>query len=384
MKIAVIICEYNPLQKGHVYHIQNTLKNCMCDRLVCVMSGNFVQRGEYAVENKYVRAEWAVKNGADCVIELPPEYVLSTAKYFALGAVKLADLIDGEVTLSFGSEDGNLENLKKAVEFEEDGNFKNLLDGYLKKGYGYAQSYSLAIKEYSPVLADILSTPNNILGIEYLKAIKALNSQIVPYTLKRLGDYRSLDANTETNSSFASASAIRQLLQKGDHESVRNAVPDDVYACLKNISSESLEKAKDKLFAILRYTMDTKKAASAHGVKEGIENRISECIKTSRNYDELLSNLATKRYTNAYLMRTLLNIVLQNDYTAQQLANKDIEFVNVLAVAEDSKDVLSLFKNKVITRASALAKDCLISKCDNLYSSLFPETKDNAMRVVKR
>lgn len=384
MKIAVIICEYNPLQKGHVYHIQNTLKNCMCDRLVCVMSGNFVQRGECAVADKYTRAEWAVKNGADCVVELPPEYVLSTAKYFATGAVRMADLLDGDVTLSFGSEDGKLDNLIKAAEFGENEDFRTLLDRYLKKGYGYAQSYSLAVKEFSPLIAETLSTPNNILGIEYLKAIKHLNSKIKPYTLQRLGDYKQSDGYLKEDNNFASASAVRQMIKNGDYESVREAVPEDVYAYLQKLSPMSVDSANDKLFAILRYTIDTQKAATAHGVKEGIENRIYECIKTSRSYDELLSKLATKRYTNAYLTRTLLNIALENDNTASALADKDIEYVNVLAVAERSKDVLSLFRSKVITKASALEKNCLISRCDNLYSSLFPETEANSMRVVKK
>ena len=104
MKIAVIICEYNPLQKGHVYHIRKTVEDCACDKVVCIMSGNFVQRGEAAIADKYTRAEWAVKNGADLVVELPPQYALTTAKYFALGAIKIANALDCEKVLSFGSE----------------------------------------------------------------------------------------------------------------------------------------------------------------------------------------------------------------------------------------------------------------------------------------
>ncbi len=111
MKIAAIICEYNPMQNGHVYHLSKALKETQAERVVCIMSGNFTQRGEIAVADKYARAAWAVKNGADAVVELPPQYVLTTAKYFALGGVKIANLIKGDVVLSFGSECGDIEKV---------------------------------------------------------------------------------------------------------------------------------------------------------------------------------------------------------------------------------------------------------------------------------
>ena len=103
MKIAVIICEYNPLQKGHEYHVSRALKDTGADKVVCIMSGNFIQRGGLAIADKYTRATWAIKSGADMVVELPPQYVLTTAKYFALGGVKIANAIKGDVSLSFGS-----------------------------------------------------------------------------------------------------------------------------------------------------------------------------------------------------------------------------------------------------------------------------------------
>lgn len=380
MKIAVIICEYNPLQKGHVYHIQNTVKKSMCDRLVCIMSGNFVQRGESAVVDKYTRAKWAIQSGADCVIELPPQYVLSTAKYFALGAIKIADKLKCEKLLSFGSEDGTLDNLQKIADFEESDSFKAILDEYMKKGYGYPQSYAMAIDKLCPDLSSAVATPNNILGIEYLKAIKSTKSSLIPMTIKRLGEYKS----DSLDKGFASASAIRQLIMQNKIGNINEYVPGQVYDYLKEVSPSLYKTAKDKLFAILKYIANKQTAKSAHGVKEGIENRIYDCLNTSNDYDELLTQLATKRYTNAYLNRTLINIALANNYTAQELQNEDISFVNILAINKNAKDILSLFDCEVITKSFSLPSDCLIAKCDNLYSSIYFSPKYNAMQLVDR
>ena len=136
------------------------------------MSGNFTQRGELAIADKYERAKWAIKYGADLVIEIPTQYVLASAEYFALGAIKIANAIKGEKILSFGSETEDLESLKKVASFKENEEFGKALNFYLKQGFGYAKSFSLALKESSADYAEILSSPNNILAIEYLKAIE--------------------------------------------------------------------------------------------------------------------------------------------------------------------------------------------------------------------
>ena len=164
MKIAVIICEYNPLQRGHVYHISRAVKDVGAEKVICIMSGNFTQRGELAVADKYTRATWAIKSGADMVIELPPQYVLTAAKYFALGGVKIANNISGNVTLSFGSEIGDLETLKNIADLQENDDFKSALNSMLEQGNGYAKSYAYAIAKISPKYSDVLLSPNNILA----------------------------------------------------------------------------------------------------------------------------------------------------------------------------------------------------------------------------
>lgn len=379
MKIAVIICEYNPLQKGHVYHIRNTIENCACDKIVCVMSGNFVQRGEAAVADKYTRAEWAVANGADCVIELPPQYSLTTAKYFALGAVKTANKIKGEKILSFGSEEGDLDSLYEAVNFDENEEFKTLFESFMSQGNGYAKSYSLALESFSPKLARLLSSPNNTLAKEYLLAIKMTDSDIKPYTIKRIGGYN----DTELCEGYLSASGVRLALRENELPKIADCVPTDVYRYLQDTPADFSKRTGDRLLAILKYTFDKTKAKNAHGVKEGIENRIAESLSDAEDFDSLVSAIATRRYTDAYIRRTLLNIALDNTATKDDLIFSVPNFVNVLAIAEDSKELLSQFACPVTTRGSQIPSDSLISKCDSLYSSIAGEFQ-KTMRIVKK
>ena len=379
MKIAVIICEYNPLQNGHLYHLSRAVKDTGADKVVCIMSGNFTQRGELAIADKYTRAEWAVKCGADMVVELPPQYVLTTAKYFALGGVKIANAIKGDVTLSFGSEIGQLEALKEVAYFKETDEFKTVLDEELKKGNGYAKSYAIALEKTQPFLAHLLELPNNILAVEYLKSLKETQSSITPHTLPRIGggylDTQSTD--------YPSASCVREQWQNGNLSAISQGVPAIVFDYLNNTSPAIMQTAKDKLLSILKFNIDSIDLQSIHGVKEGVENRIKTTLKESSSWRELTDKLSTKRYTNAYLLRTLINILISNTYQANDLQTDKIDFVNVLAVEENSKELLSAFDCNVITKSVKLPDDCLIKRADSLYSSVTKKMPTH-MRIVSR
>lgn len=366
MKIAVIICEYNPLQNGHSYHISRAVKDIGAQKVICIMSGNFTQRGELAIADKYARATWAIKGGADMVIELPPQYVLTTAKYFALGGVKIADTIKGDVTLSFGSESGNLQLLQDISSFQEDDAFRTALDEELKKGHGYAKSYAAALSRLYPNYADVLTTPNNILAVEYLKSLNDIKSNIAPHTLARVG----CGYHQTTADEYPSASAIRNMWQKGDLQGIAKGVPQYVYEYLKNTSPKDWLRANEKMLSLLKFNVGNVDLKNIHGVKEGVENRITATLKDCACWQELLETLATKRYTNAYLLRTLTNILLSNTYQAIDLQNQKIDFVNVLAVEKNSKDLLSAFDCRVITKSSDLPDSSLILRADNLYSSV--------------
>lgn len=379
MKIAAVIAEYNPLQNGHLYHLSRAVKDAGADKVVCIMSGNFTQRGELAIADKYTRAEWAVKCGADTVVELPPQYVLTAAKYFALGGVKIANAIKGDITLSFGSEIGRLNALKEVAHFEENGEFKTALDEELKKGNGYAKSYYVALEKTQPFFARLLELPNNILAVEYLKSLKQTQSSVIPHTLTRIGggylDTQSTD--------YPSSSCVREQWQNGNLSAIAQGVPNIVLDYLNNTSPSIMQTAKDKLMSILKFNIDNIPLQNIHGVKEGVENRVKTALKESSSWQELIDKLSTKRYTNAYLLRTLINMLISNTYSANDLQNDNIHFVNVLAVEEKSKELLSCFDCNVITKSVELPDDCLIKRTDNLYSSV-TKKMPNHMQIVRR
>ncbi len=379
MKIAGIICEYNPLQRGHVYHISRAVKDVGAEKVICIMSGNFTQRGELAVADKYTRATWAIKSGADMVIELPPQYVLTAAKYFALGGVKIANTISGNVTLSFGSEIGDLATLKNIADLQENDDFKSALNSMLEQGNGYAKSYAYAIAKISPKYSDVLLSPNNILAVEYIKALGETNSSVTPYTLHRVGSGYHQTCTNE----YPSASGIRSMWQNNDLSGIAQGTPQYVYEYLKEFNPQNYNLSYAKLFSLLKYNSDSIDLKSIHGVKEGIENRITAALKECEYWQDFVDRLSTKRYTNAYLLRTLINILISNTHSATDLKNQKIEYVNVLAVEQNSKDLLSSFDCRVITKSSDLPDGCLILRADNLYSSV-RNNIPQYMQIVKR
>ncbi|MDE5548837.1 MAG: nucleotidyltransferase family protein, partial [Clostridia bacterium] len=285
-----------------------------------------------------------------------------------------------EKYLSFGSECEDFSLLEDVSRFEEDSKFKAVLDSYLKNGNGYAKSFSLALNEFSPKYADILSHPNNTLAIEYIRAIRDLSSDIKPINIQRKGgNYHDKDYSEV----FSSASAVRNMLANGDWENIEKSVPSHVFDSLKYFDKDNISLYDDRLFSIIKYTIDKSDMTKIHGVKEGIENRIANAVKTSKNLKDFFENLATKRYTNSYLARTVLNALIDNKLTADELISSDIDYVNVLAVEEKSKDLLSQFNCPINTKNSTLPTDSLILSADRLYSSVY-HNLPNSMTIVKR
>ncbi len=378
MKIAVIICEYNPLQNGHVYHISRALKECG-NSVICIMSGNFTQRGQLAIADKYKRAEWAIKSGADMVVELPPQYVLTTAKYFALGGVKIANKIKGEVILTFGSEIGDIKTLQDIANFQEDEIFASNLDKELKSGNGYAKSYANALAKTHPSYAQVISSPNNILAVEYLKALNDTQSIITAHTVARIGGgYHQTSADE-----YPSASCVRQMCHNSVLQTTSQGIPQYVMDYLKELSPTHLQVAYDKLYSILKYNIDNMHLPAVHGVKEGIENRIVATLKSSASWQDMLDKLSTKRYTDAYLLRTLINILISNTYTADDLQYDAVDYVNVLAVEKNKRQLLSCFDCQVITKSIELQYDSLIKRADSVYSSVTENVADH-MQIITR
>ena len=207
MKITAVIAEYNPFHNGHLKMLKKARRDTKPDALVVVMSGSFTQRGDIAVADKYTRAAWAIEAGADLVIELPTVYTLSPAKRFAEGALKTLSML-GEFTLCFGTETKELEELSYVAEFmrSESHDMKVMLKSYLSDGYSVAKSQSLALERISPDIANLVQSPNNILGVEYIKAGAKYGGKV---------SFHSIERKPDNNRTIISSTKIRALAEEG-------------------------------------------------------------------------------------------------------------------------------------------------------------------------
>lgn len=334
MSFCGIICEYNPLHCGHIHHINQTKKNLDIDGLICVMSGNFVQRGEPAVCDKYTRAKWAINSGADLVLELPCIFSVAPAENFAFGSVKLLAEISCVKYLSFGSEFGNLESIYDFIKNIENTNIKNKI----KKGISYASSFA----------ENDCYKSNNILAAEYLKAINKLKSPLVPFTVKREGEnYNSKNINNK----FSSATAIRENLYSGNLHNIKDSLPDFVYKDLCKY-----ENFDEKLFYMLANSILTKGVKNLEKIayiSEGLQNRIYSAVKNSFDLSQLQNNIFTKRYPISKINRILINILLNITKNDVKKAKKSPLYAKVLAIKKGREDILSEISKdiKVLTRA---------------------------------
>ncbi len=366
MKVSGIVCEYNPFHNGHKYHIQKTRENG-ATHIVAVMSGNFVQRGDVAIMDKFERARVAVQNGVDLVIEIPVAYVLSSAEGFARAALYILNSIGCVDELSFGSECGDLSKLieaaKATITCADSLELKLMLDN----GASFPSAvHALVEKEYGKAVSDLLDSPNNVLAIEYIKAISYLNSKIVPYTIKRKHAGHD-DMNVTEN--FASASFIRQNVMEINYSDL---MPETMYTTLseavangKNGSLSNLEKA-------VMYRMRTISPAQLRDVPDvaqGLEHRIYEA-RSASTVQEMMEQIKTKRYTMARIRRILLNTILG-------ITNEDLKtppvYARILAVNERGTDILHIAKEKsrlpLMTSLAKLSEiNAVTKRCAELES----------------
>jgi predicted nucleotidyltransferase len=305
-----IIAEYNPFHKGHLYHLDETIKQGKADHIVAVMSGNFTQRGEPAIYDKWVRAEMAVRNGVDIVFELPFIFACNNAEYFSSGAVSILNSLGCISHFSFGSEGGSLPGLLKTARLlthESDG-FKESIKGFLDSGLSYPRARFEALKETEGEdAANLIRNPNNILGVEYLKQWIITDSHMEPMTIKRLGmGYHDLDIKSE----FASATAIRKAIgAKEDMEVIGQALPKE---SLEIISKRTLDSITEYggLFPLIAYKIlssSNEELAQILSGGEGLENRLRSAVKTSCSVEEIIRLTISKRYTETRIKRLLIH-----------------------------------------------------------------------------
>ena len=302
MSIIGIVCEFNPFHNGHKYLIDSVKQQG--DIVVCVMSGNYVQRGEPAIFPKDVRVESALKNGVDIVLELPFVYATASAEIFARNAVKTLDSF-GCDKIAFGAETADIEKLTDVVDILLDNGFDLKINKYLNDGLSYPLSRQKAFEEYG--YSFDISTPNNILAIEYIKAIKQISSKMTPVAVKRIG------AGYNDNSAiddFASATHIRSLIK--NKEDFNKYIPENLSEIYENTIEKgtylSYEKYNLIALTLLREKIDTDLSNIAN-TAEGLENRIEEWVKNSVDISELFDNIKTKRYTHSRVRRAVLGVM---------------------------------------------------------------------------
>ncbi len=343
MKIAGIIAEYNPFHKGHEYHIKETKERLNADFVIVAMSGNFVQRGEPAVFDKYARAEAALKHGADMVMEIPTLFSSSTAEFFAFAGVKLLSDTGIVDFISFGSESGNVEELKPIAGFlaNEPDSYKESLKKHLKEGLSFPAARQKALEE-AGFNGKILDEPNNILGAEYLKALIKLKSSIVPFTIKREGSgYNSVD-ETEI---FPSAAAIRKIYAEGKSaEPILGKDLSEFYdGLIKNGEGPIFLKDFEPYINFRIRNLGKEGIESMEDVTEGLENRI---IASPWDIEEKIDFIKTKRYTRTKIQRMLIHILLgiEKDYASFWRQNGYVPYIKVLGFRKDAEKLLNEMK----------------------------------------
>ncbi len=391
MKICACIAEYNPFHLGHKKHLDYIRRELGADKIIVIMSGNFTQRGEIAVLDKFTRARHAIQAGADLVLELPTPLATANAEIFAKGAVNILNslgVIDG---ICFGVESGDKKDyilLADALN-DESREYKKALKAELEKGVSLAKAKFNALKNLGRDEFDqnLISSPNNILGLEYTKAILKLKSNMEIYPMLRDGNHN----DTTLKKGITSATSIRETLKTGKKRKVKGCVPPFVY---KDLGAYPF--AIENLILASVYKQSTKEMAKISDCTEGLENRIKAFSKDNQDLETLVEKVSTKRYTKTRVRRILTANLLGIDKFDLQDFLEEKLYAKVLAVKEESKELISLLVTNssipVLTRKSDVDKlkksakrcfefDILANDIYNLVSN--KKQNENHMLIIK-
>ncbi|MBE6902013.1 MAG: nucleotidyltransferase family protein [Ruminococcaceae bacterium] len=326
MKTAAVICEYNPFHYGHRYQLEQT-RALGATHIVAVMSGNFTQRGDVAIFDKYARARAALENGADLVLELPTRFSLSAAEGFARGAVSIIEALGCVDMLSFGSECGDVAALKEAAGAAEYAVHTDEFKEAMRRGANFPAALSKAVQSYyTPDVYEVLSSPNNTLGVEYIKALDDIGSGIQPVTVQRDGADHDSDEETKR---FASASLIRKKILGGEDYSEFAPVIDEPTADIKRLETAILAKLRG---------MRQSEFESVYDAAQGLGERLYKAVRRANSLDELYFLTKTKRYTLARIRRAVLCCLLDID---KKLLSEPIAYIRILGMNTRGREILS-------------------------------------------
>ena len=362
-RVLGIIAEYNPFHNGHLYHLDASKKITGCDYTVAIISGNFTQRGSTSVIDKWSKTKMALQNGVDLVIELPVLYSISSSENFADGAIKSLNSLEIIDYLSYCSEAPDITVLDSIADIlcNEPKDYKKLLTTELDKGLSFPKARENALLDYIKntntfendkqdfeEYKKALSSPNNILGIEYLKALKKYNSSIKTVCISRFAtDYNSSDFS----GSIASATAIRELIKNKDFNSIKTVIPENSYSVLMDcINSGHIVPDLNCFEKELIYTlrkMSTEEISNLPDVSEGLEFSIKKAANSCNTINEFLDIVKSKRYTVTRLQRILLYALLNISKEDMQLSKQvEMPYVRVLGFNDNGKKLISEIATK--------------------------------------
>lgn len=336
--MVAIICEFNPFHNGHRYIIE-TAKRLTNEPVLAVMSGSFCQRGEVAVCSKFERAAAALRYGADIVAELPAVHAVSCAQRFAQAGVHIATAFESTSCLAFGCEDDNLPALQAAADAFQNEAVNRKIALLMKGGAYYPQAAEQAVREVCGDAADMLTQPNSVLAVEYLRALGG--SSVKPLPVRRVGTAHD---SRESCGGYLSASAIRERLRRGEDVSAFMPEPpaDVTYPAL-------LERA---VLCRLR-TMAAADFRALPEVGEGLENRLTAAVKTCHSVEDIIAAVKTKRYTHARLRRILCCALLG---ITESLQAQRADYVRVLGFSQAGAALLKTCRLPVVTSAAKAMK----------------------------
>lgn len=361
MKVVGLITEYNPFHNGHKYHIEEAKKLTGADYVVVVMSGNFVQRGTPAITDKYTRCEMALANGADLVIELPVVFSTASAEYFSYGAVRILDSLGIVDSICFGSECGDIKLLEEVASLlcKEPDSYQALLNELQKKGFSFPAAREQALctylsqehpeENYDGIKA-VVGSPNNILGIEYIKALKRLHSPIKAKTIQRISaNYH----DTQVTSSISSATAIRKsMLTTQELEAFLHAMPNNIHELVEEAYQKVMPVIEDDISTLIFYKLlytSKEDLCNFADFNEDLAQRVKNCLPEYKSFLSFCEVLKTKNLTHARISRCLIHALL--DITKDTLQTAMLTsscYIRILGMKKDSSFLLRESKKHCI------------------------------------
>lgn len=390
MIITGLITEYNPFHLGHEFHLNSAKKLTNADGTICVMSGNFVQRGLPALVDKWKRTEMALKAGVDLVIELPTIYAISSAEFFSFGAISLLNSLNVVDNICFGSECGDINLIQQISEIlvSEPENFKELLKRELSLGLPFAKARSNALltflKQTSSFndLENSLKSSNNILAIEYCKSLLKLNSKIKPFTIQRLGS--GYNDDKLPSYSFASASAIRSTLYNNNTlDDCLEFIPKYTYDILNTASFSNTSS----MFSYIKYRILSAPSCldCIPEAREGLNNKIIANINVANSLEELIILCKSKRYSYTRINRVLCQCFLGLSKDDISLRSTEPTYIRVLGLNDVGAKILKEIKKnspiEIVNKISKSSRNSMLNldiKATNLYSLLNSSLKYNS------